>query len=87
MQEILSTPMQFLQKQITANHWTRIFLNGAVTLFLDEDQVNLIKVMLALVLPIVLVYTKVKVSEISALSPMVAKAITTGALCQQGCCS
>jgi len=86
MQAILSNPIQVLQKQATS-YWPRIFLNGAVTMFLDEDQVNLIKVMLALVLPVVLVYAKVKVSEISTVLPTIANAISTGNLCNQSCCS
>jgi hypothetical protein len=87
MQEIVSNPIQVFQRQAVTHYWPRIFLNGAVALFLDEDQRTLIKVMLAFVLPVVIVYAKVKLSELGASLPLLAKAITAAALCHQGSCS
>jgi len=87
MQETLSTPIQVFQSQAITSYWPRIFLNSAVTLFVDEYQINLIKVMLSLVLPVVIVYAKVKLSEINSVLPIAAKALTPDILCHQGCSS
>jgi len=85
MQEILKNPTQIISKRAGISYCPGFVLHGMATFFLDEDQLNAIKLAVAMILPVVLVHARVKVSEISSASSIVGKAVTPSFLCSQAC--
>jgi hypothetical protein len=85
MQEILKSPTQIVPKQASINYWPGFVLHGLATFFLDEDQLNAIKLAFAMILPVVVVHARVRVSEISSINSMVAKTVNSSFSCSQAC--
>jgi len=76
---------QLPELKMTA-YWAGVLLHSAATTFIDEDYINLARIVFALVIPILLVSTKAFAAEMHTFLQAATKVASTCGLCQEKEC-